>query len=59
MGVGAEHRMRVRVLPADDAIEIGGGGDGHMRTAFPQSESNNRRIPATGIPTQSGRLLSS
>jgi len=59
MLVGTQDRVRVGVLAADEAIEIGGGGDGHMGIAFPQSESSNRRIPAAGIPTQSGRWLSS
>ena len=57
--VRAEDRVRVRVLAADDAVEVGGGGDGHMGIAFPHSASSSRRIPATGMPTQSGRLLSS
>ena len=49
--MGAENGMRVRMLAADERLELA-GGDGH-------APSNIRPMPATGIGIQSGRLLSS
>src|SRR3954454_3670221 len=51
LGMRTEVRMRVRVLAGDQLVGI---THGHS-----YSESRSRTIPATGIATQSGRLLSS
>ena len=51
LGMGAQYRVRVRVLAPDQGVELV-GGDGH-------DSSSSRLIPATGIGTQSGRLSSS
>src|SRR4051812_15759826 len=51
VGVCAEVPMRVGVLAGDQLV-----GFAHV---FIYSESRSRRIPATGIATQSGRLFSS
>ncbi len=51
--VGAQQRVRVVVLARDEPVDV--GGDAHVVTSL----SKRRAIPATGIGTQSGRLLSS
>src|SRR5205814_4845873 len=51
LAVRAEDPVRVRVLAPHERVELC-GCDLH-------SSSNRRRIPATGIGTQSGRLSSS
>ena len=51
--VRAEDRMRVVVLARDEPVDV--GCDAHVVT----SVSSRRAMPATGIGTQSGRLLSS
>ena len=52
VGVRAEHVVRVAVLAPDEPVEFSGG---HAHA----SASSSRRMPATGIATQSGRLSSS
>jgi hypothetical protein len=49
--VRPEHGVRVGVLASDERVELT-GSDVH-------SPSSSRRMPATGIATQSGRLSSS
>ena len=49
--MGAEHRVRLRVLAVREGFELA-SGDGH-------SDSSRRTIPATGIGSHSGRLSSS
>ena len=51
--VRAEQRVRVVVLARDEPVDV--GGDAHDVTSL----SSRRAMPATGIDTQSGRLLSS
>ncbi len=51
--VRAEQRMGVVVLPADEPVDV--GRDTHEMTSL----CSIRAMPATGIDTQSGRLLSS
>ena len=55
--VRAQDRVRIVVVAGDEAIELfgGHGGSGHVGT----SSCSSRAIPATGIGTHSGRLLSS
>jgi hypothetical protein len=49
--VGAEQPVRVGQVAADDGLDV--GFDAHS------GSSSRRAMPATGMPTQSGRLLSS
>jgi hypothetical protein len=51
-GVGAEQPVRLGEVAMDDRVDVGVYGHG-------QGSSSRRAIPATGIRTQSGRLLSS
>ncbi len=51
-GVCPEDLVWVRVLAADERVELGAGDGRHV-------SSSSRRMPATGIATQSGRLSSS
>jgi hypothetical protein len=48
----AEHVVGIGVLAPDDELDL--GVERHVA-----GTSSRRRIPATGIRTQSGRLLSS
>ena len=47
----AEQAVRIGEVAADDGLDV--GLDAH------KGSSSRRAMPATGIPTQSGRLLSS
>jgi hypothetical protein len=47
--VGAQHRVRIAVLALDDPVQVEGSRD--------HSASRSRMMLATGMPTQSGRLL--
>jgi hypothetical protein len=52
-GVGAEHAVGVAEAQRDQVVDVLGDG------AHAGSSSSSRRIPATGMCTQSGRLSSS
>jgi hypothetical protein len=54
--VRAEECVRVRVLAAEKPVELLLRGGRHSAST---SLASRRSIPATGIATQSGRLLSS
>ena len=56
-GVRAEDRVRIVMVARDKTIEVCGGHGGSVHVAT--SSWSSRAIPATGIGTQSGRLLSS
>ena len=47
------HGVRIVMLACDEPVDVGGNAHEVM------SASSRRAIPATGIGTQSGRLLSS
>ena len=52
--VRAEEPVRLGVLAGEKQF-----GVAHRSRSYPYSDSRSRRMPATGIDTQSGRLLSS
>ncbi len=56
-GVRAQDRMWIVVVAGDEAVELCGGHGCSLHVGT--SSCSSRAIPATGIGTQSGRLLSS